>query len=122
MFDSTIRSGAVIDRAILDKQVRRRARVRSSGTAPTSTPRTSMEPGRLNTGITVVGKRAVVPRGIRIGRNVRIDGDVRVSDFAGSIVRSGCVVERRVAAGAPGHGRGARGGQLSRARESVICN
>ena len=30
------------------------------------------EPGRLNTGITVVGKRAVIPAGVRIGRNVRI--------------------------------------------------
>ena len=52
------------------------------------------EPGRLNTGITVVGKRAVVPRGTRIGRNVRVDGDVRVADFPAD-VRSGSTVERR---------------------------
>ena len=30
------------------------------------------EPNRLNTGITVVGKRAVIPRGARIGRNVKV--------------------------------------------------
>jgi hypothetical protein len=52
-----------------------------------------MEPGRLNTGITVIGKRAVVPRGVRIGRNVKVAADVRSSDFAGRVVRSGESVE-----------------------------
>ena len=53
------------------------------------------EPGRLNTGITVVGKHAVIPRGVRIGRNVKIAADVRSSDFSGRIVRSSESVERR---------------------------
>ena len=35
------------------------------------------EPTRLNTGITLVGKRAAIPAGARIGRNVRIGEDVR---------------------------------------------
>ena len=80
MFDTVIRSGAVVDRAILDKEVvvgpgrdRRRRRRRHD--------RTASEPGRLNTGITVVGKRTVIPRGARIGRNVRIADDVRATDF-----------------------------------------
>ena len=56
------------------------------------------EPNRLNTGITVVGKRAVVPRGARIGRNVKIAADVRSSDFTGRVVRSGESVDvKRVA-------------------------
>ena len=38
-------------------------------------------PSRLNTGITLVGKRAIIPRGVRIGRNVRIGEDVRAVDF-----------------------------------------
>ena len=55
------------------------------------------EPGRLNTGITVVGKHAVIPRGVRIGRNVRIAADIRSSDFVGRVVRSGESVEPKAA-------------------------
>jgi hypothetical protein len=53
------------------------------------------EPNRLNTGITVVGKRAVIPRGTRIGRNVKVASDVRSSDFATRVVRSGESIEMR---------------------------
>ena len=62
MFDSVIRSGAVVDRAILDKEVvvGQGAIV---GDGPYDDRPNKQEPGRLNTGITVVGKRAVVPRG-----------------------------------------------------------
>jgi glucose-1-phosphate adenylyltransferase len=88
MFDSVIRSGAVVDRAILDKEV-----VIGPGAivgdGPIDDRPNRNEPGRLNTGITVVGKHAIVPRGARIGRNVRIAADVRSSDFSGRVVRSG---------------------------------
>ena len=57
------------------------------------------EPNRLTTGITVVGKRAVIPRGTRIGRNARIDGDVRAADFLGRTVKSGATVERQLVGG-----------------------
>ena len=92
MFDSEVRSGAVVDRSILDKEV-----VVGSGAIvgdgdDYDTPNRS-EPGRLNTGITVVGKRTVIPRATRIGRNVRIGGDVRVSDFPGRVIRSGASVD-----------------------------
>ncbi len=94
MFDSVIRSGAVVDRAILDKEV-----VVGPGSiigegADLTIPN-RQEPARLFTGITVVGKRAIIPRGVRIGRNVKIGGDVRTSDFATRVVRSGATVERR---------------------------
>jgi glucose-1-phosphate adenylyltransferase len=94
MFDSVIRSGAVVDRAILDKEVvvGQGAIV---GDGPYDDRPNKQEPGRLNTGITVIGKRAVVPRGVRIGRNVKIAADVRSSDFAGRVVRSGESVEPR---------------------------
>ena len=94
MFDSVIRSGAVVDRAILDKEVvvGQGAIV---GDGPYDDRPNRQEPGRLNTGITVVGKRAVVPRGVRIGRNVKVAADVRSSDFAGRVVRSGESVEIR---------------------------
>jgi glucose-1-phosphate adenylyltransferase len=88
MFDSVIRSGAVVDRAILDKEVvvGQGAIV---GDGPFDDRPNKQEPGRLNTGITVVGKHAIVPRGVRIGRNVKVAADVRTSDFAGRVVRSG---------------------------------
>jgi glucose-1-phosphate adenylyltransferase len=92
MFDSVIRSGAVVDRAILDKEV-----VVGPGAIVGDGPHddrpNKQEPGRLNTGITVVGKRAIVPRGVRIGRNVKVAADVRTSDFAGRAVKSGESVE-----------------------------
>jgi glucose-1-phosphate adenylyltransferase len=87
MFDSVIRSGAVVDRSILDKEV-----VVGSGAivgdGDDDRPN-RQEPGRLNTGITVVGKRAIIPRGTRIGRNVKIEEGVRATDFASRTVRSG---------------------------------
>ena len=93
MFDSVIRSGAVVDRAILDKEV-----VVGPGAivgeGPDYDGPNQQEPGRLNTGITVVGKRAVVPRGVRIGRNVRIGEGARTADFASRVIRSGSTVER----------------------------
>jgi glucose-1-phosphate adenylyltransferase len=92
MFDCEIRSGAVIDRAILDKEVvvGQGAIV---GEGPDFDRPNKKEPNRLNTGITVVGKRAVIPRGARLGRNVKVAADVRSSDFGTRIVRSGESVE-----------------------------
>jgi glucose-1-phosphate adenylyltransferase len=88
MFDSTIRAGAVIDRAILDKEVvvGQGAIV---GIGPYDGPPNKQEPTRLNTGITVVGKQSVVPRGARVGRNVRIGAEVRTGDYRSRILKSG---------------------------------
>ena len=93
MFDSVIRSGAVVDRSILDKEV-----VVGQGSivgdgGDFDTPN-KQEPSRLNTGINVVGKRTIIPRGVRVGRNVKIAGDVRTSDFVSRVVKSGASVER----------------------------
>ena len=41
------------------------------------------EPARLNTGITVIGKRATIPAGVRLGRNVKVLEGVRPADFGG---------------------------------------
>jgi glucose-1-phosphate adenylyltransferase len=92
MFDTVIRQGAIIDRAILDKEV-----VVGPGAVigegPDGPPN-RQEPGRLNTGITVIGKRAIIPRGQRIGRNVKVEGDVRAADFPSRNIRSGESVTR----------------------------
>jgi glucose-1-phosphate adenylyltransferase len=92
MFDSVIRSGAVVDRAILDKEVVVGQGAIVGDGPDLDTPNTE-EPGRLNTGITVVGKRTAIPRSTRIGRNVRIGGDVRTSDLPGRVIRSGASVD-----------------------------
>ena len=46
-------------------------------------------PERLNTGITVVGKRAVIPPGATIGRNVVVFPRVTAADYTGLEVPSG---------------------------------
>ena len=96
MFDCYIRAGAVVDRSILDKFV---------SVGPNSvigmgddfTTPNKMEPTRLNTGITLVGKRAIIPAGAHIGRNVRIAEEVRPADFVSKTVRSGGSVVHREA-------------------------
>jgi glucose-1-phosphate adenylyltransferase len=94
MFDTVVRSGAVVDRAILDKEVTV-GQGAIVGDGPDFDTPNKLEPGRLNTGITVVGKQSVIPRGVRLGRNVKVGGQVRSSDFATRTVRSGGTVERR---------------------------
>jgi glucose-1-phosphate adenylyltransferase len=94
MFDSVIRSSAVVDRAILDKEVVV-GQGAIIGNGPYDDRPNRQEPTRLNTGITVVGKRAVVPRGAQIGRNVRIAADIRTTDFVKKIIKSGESVDRK---------------------------
>jgi glucose-1-phosphate adenylyltransferase len=94
MFDSVIRAGAIVDRSILDKEVSVGPNAHiGDGTDLSIANR--QEPSRLNTGITVIGKRALIPRGVRIGRNVRIAEGVRAVDFRSRVIRSGGSVDRR---------------------------
>jgi glucose-1-phosphate adenylyltransferase len=88
MFDSVIKAGAIVERAILDKEVTVGPNAVVGEGSDLSTANRD-EPGRLNTGITLVGKRAVIPRGVRIGRNVRIAEGTRAADFPRRLVRSG---------------------------------
>jgi glucose-1-phosphate adenylyltransferase len=93
LFDSVIRPGAVVDRAILDKEVAvGPGAIIGEGTDYDVVNR--REPSRLNTGITVIGKRAVIPRGVRIGRNVLIGEGARAADFVSRVVKSGSTIER----------------------------
>jgi glucose-1-phosphate adenylyltransferase len=94
MFDSVIRSGAVVDRSILDKEVVVGPGA-MIGDGPFDDRPNKQEPTRLNSGITVVGKRAVVPRGARIGRNVKVAADVRAVDFVKKVIKSGDSVDRK---------------------------
>ncbi len=93
MTDTIIEKEAVVDRAIIDKQVRvgERARV---GTGEENTPNLKW-PERLNTGITVVGRRADIPPEAIIGRNVVIYPRVVADDFPNLQIPSGATVEKR---------------------------
>ena len=91
MTDTVVEAGAVVDHCILDKEV-----VVGAGTllgeGENNTPN-QMAPERLNTGLTLVGRRARIPGGAMIGRNVVIKPRVAEKDFpADKVVASGRVV------------------------------
>jgi glucose-1-phosphate adenylyltransferase len=68
LHDTEIGPGAIVDRCIIDKKVRIGAGARV-GDGEDNTPNVAM-PEQINTGITLVGKRSVVPDNMMIGRNV----------------------------------------------------
>lgn len=85
--DAVIRSGAVVDRAILDKDVEvgPGATVGAGDESVVNRAR----PDIVDCGISIVGKRAVVPAGMVIGRNVIIGPGVE-EELAGlAAVESG---------------------------------
>jgi glucose-1-phosphate adenylyltransferase len=94
LFDAVIERDAQLDRAIVDKE----ARIGPGaliGVGEDLRPNRD-EPERLYAGITLVGKRAQVPRGMEIGRNCRIDPNVSERDFARRRqIRSGGTVKTR---------------------------
>ncbi len=80
----------MVDRAILDKRVvvEEGAVV---GEGDDLTPNRKF-PSRLNTGLTVIGKRAVVPAGVKLGRNALVYPGVTAKDYGGKDVPSGGTV------------------------------
>lgn len=68
--DAWIGPDAVVDRCIVDEEVRVGAGARL-GDSEDNTPNQAA-PNRLNTGLSLVGTRTQVPEGARIGRNVAI--------------------------------------------------
>jgi glucose-1-phosphate adenylyltransferase len=88
MFDSVIGPGALVDRAILDKECRVGAGA-VVGEGDDLRPNRA-EPERLYAGITLLGKRAEVPGRVHIGRNCRIDPGVGAAEFGRRrLIRSG---------------------------------
>ena len=85
--DTWIGPGALVDSAILDADV-----VVGPGTVvghgDDYAPNQGL-PDRLNTGITVVGERARIPGGFRLGRNVLVRPDRTEGDFPEPVISSG---------------------------------
>ncbi len=87
--DCIVGPGSVLDHVILDKHVVVGSDVRlgDGGDAPAN----HTEPRNLNTGLTVVGKNARIASGLRVGRNCRIDSDIRERDFQRYMSKNGKV-------------------------------
>ncbi len=90
MTDTVIEPGAEVERAIVDKRVTVGADARL-GWSEKNTPNRE-HPDRLNTGLTVVGKGAVIPQGMRVGRNVVIHPRVTAESYHRKEVPSGATI------------------------------
>ncbi len=93
LFDSHIGAGSVVDRAILDKEVivGKNSQI---GYGDDMTPN-KLEPTRLNTGITLIGKRTHLPDNLKVGRNCKIGTDLHPEDFPTDTLASGQTIEDR---------------------------
>jgi glucose-1-phosphate adenylyltransferase len=93
MNDTVIRAGAVVDKCVLDKEIEIGAGAQV-GVGDDNTPN-QLEPANINTGITIMGKRARVPAGATIGRNCRIDPNTTKDDYDQLEVPSGGTISKR---------------------------
>ena len=85
-----VRAGALVDNAILDKEVTvGRGAVIGEGNRSIAN---FERPDIVNTGITIVGKRVVIPAGLHVGRNVVIGPGVQDELLDRSILESGASV------------------------------
>jgi glucose-1-phosphate adenylyltransferase len=91
LFDAVVGAGSVIDRAILDREVRvgQNCRIGEGAAGPPN----QQAPTRLNTGLTLVGKRTQLPDNLTVGRNCKIGAGLQPEDFPSATVASGETVE-----------------------------
>lgn len=89
--DGVIRAGAVVDRAILDKEVT----VGAGATvgAGEDEPPNRERPDIVNRGISIVGKRAVIPAGMTVGRNAVVGPGVEGELAGRDAIASGETVQ-----------------------------
>jgi glucose-1-phosphate adenylyltransferase len=93
MNDTILRSGAVVECCILDKEIEVGPGAHL-GAGKDDTPN-KMEPANINTGITIAGKRAQIPAGAIIGRNCRIDPSTTPDDYESIEVPSGGTISKK---------------------------
>jgi len=91
--DVEVERGAMVNRCVVDKEVKIGAGS-MLGFGDDNTPNRD-EPEHLNTGITIVGKGAHIPPGVKVGRNVKIIGWAEPDDFPSDFIPSGATVEKK---------------------------
>jgi glucose-1-phosphate adenylyltransferase len=91
--DTVIAKGAVVHRSIIDKECYI-APGCCIGYGDDYTPNKD-EPDNLNCGITVVGKGARLPSGLKVGRNCKINPGVQENDFSTLFIPSGSSIVGR---------------------------
>ena len=89
MHDAHVGRDAVLDRTIVDKEVRIGAGA-MVGHGDATTPNRAC-PEHLSSGLTVVGKGTVLPAGVHVGRNARIGAFVREAAFTADVPTGGVV-------------------------------
>jgi glucose-1-phosphate adenylyltransferase len=87
MNDTIICPQARVERAIVDKEVYV-GEGAEIGYGVDNIPN-RLHPERLNTGLTVIGKRVRIPGGIKIGHNVIINPGIQEKQFKTDFVSSG---------------------------------
>jgi len=93
MSDTFIGRESIVDYSILDKEVIVEADCYIGFGDDFQANRET--PGILNSGVTIIGKGAKLPEGVKIGRNCAIDCNVVEKDFHGSIVQSGETIKAK---------------------------
>lgn len=91
--DTTISRGAIIDRCIIDKSAWIGAGCHI-GFGDDLTPNRD-EPECLKSGITLIGKGARIPNGVKIGRNCKVGCWVERTDFDGDNIASGSSIGKK---------------------------
>jgi len=86
--DCIIRKGATVDLAILDKRVRVGANA-IVGFGENFTIVNQLKPSHLYTGITLIGKGAVVPADQKIGRNCVVNSNITEASYPGKTIEDG---------------------------------
>jgi glucose-1-phosphate adenylyltransferase len=93
-----VREGAMLDRVVLDKQVEIGAEAQIGFGDPT--PPNAQLPSALQSGVTLVGKKTLVPAKTRIGRNCVIYPELTAKDWEADRVASGTCIGVREGGGA----------------------
>ena len=92
MHDSVIRAGAHVERCIIDKEVivGRKAVV---GLGNPSIPNVTY-PTHVYSGLTLVGKRAVIPNKAQVGANCIISSEIQERDISSRVLKDGQTIEK----------------------------
>jgi glucose-1-phosphate adenylyltransferase len=93
MNDTVIRAGALVNCCVLDKEIEVGENAQL-GCGKDDTPN-RLEPAKIYSGITIVGKRARIPAGVMIGRNCRIDSETTPDDYGTLEIASGETVSKK---------------------------